>query len=188
MSPHSSAKPETPAGEPRLGVIGPNAYPETTYRRPEYLEYLEQATVAIRTVRIIVYAGMTGFLVLAFYGFFLVYQLTSDVRRAVDQSILITQQMQAMARVMANMQGSIASMDTNVGTMNGSVAAMQGDIATMNRQIEQLGNTVALMQHSARNLDASIGPAMGAFNRMMPLGWFGNPWGGAPPAAAPMVR
>ena len=79
---------------------------------PEYLAYLEKASNALRVVRIIVYAGMASFTVLACYGFFLIYQLTGDVRRAVDQTVLMTQQMQAMTRIMSNMDGSVAGMGT----------------------------------------------------------------------------
>ena len=35
------------------------------YRPPEYLEYLEKAAAALKTVRMIVYAGMTSFVILA---------------------------------------------------------------------------------------------------------------------------
>ena len=150
------------------------------YRPPEYLAYLEKATDALKTVRIIVYAGMSGFVLLAIYGFFLIYQLTGDVRRAVDQTELMTQQMMAMSRIMANMHESISVMGSDIKTMNGSMTALSGDMKHMT-------NTVALMQHSASNLDQSIGPVMGTFNRMMPFGFPGNSYNGAPPYA-PLTR
>ena len=56
----------------------------------------------------------------------------------------------------------------------------------MSSDLKQMGNTLALMQHSARSLDQSIGPVMGTVNRMFPFGWPGNSYGGAPPMAPPM--
>ena len=176
------------------------------YRPPEYLEYLEKATNVMRTVRLIVYAGMAAFILLAFYGFYLIYNLTYDVHRAVDKMEVMTQQMQSMANAMANMDASVAGlrttvadMQTSVGTMTTSVANLDGSVAQMQATVtsidgrigvissdfRQLSNTVALMQHSASNLDQSIGPAMGTFNRMIPFGW-GSAYPGAPPYAPPI--
>lgn len=157
------------------------------YHPPEYLAYLEKATDALKTVRIIVYAGMSGFVLLAIYGFFLVYQLTGDVHRAVDQTELMTQQMQAMTRIMANMHESVAVMGSDIKSMKTNINTMNSSMADLSGNMKHMTNTVALMQHSASNLDQSIGPVMGTFNRMMPFGMTGNNYNGAP-AYAPMAR
>lgn len=161
-------------------------YPEH-YRPPEYLEYLERAAAAIKTVRIIAYFTMAGFILLAAYGFFLIYQLTSDVHRMVDQSVRMTEQMQSMSRIMSNMHESISDMRGTMGEMRGTITEMNQTIGTMSTSLSHMGNTVTLMQHSARNLDQSIGPVMGAMNNWMPFGWGGNNYGGSPPYA-PMLR
>ncbi len=183
-------------------------------RPPEYMEYLEKATNAMRTIRMVVYAGMASFVVLAFYGFFLIYQLTSDAHSAVEHMSVMTRQMQSMTQTLASLQGTISTMGSTVATMDGHVGAMDGHVGSMStdmRQINQtmaqmqnsvghisrnvgmmsqdltqIGNTVSLMQHSARNLDQSIGPMMGTMNQMMPFGWPGGSYGGAPPFAPPM--
>ncbi|MBK8455919.1 MAG: hypothetical protein IPL47_01395 [Phyllobacteriaceae bacterium] len=163
-----------------------HGYSPATYRRPEYLDYLDKATVAIRTVRLFVYAGMAAFVILAFYGFFLIYQLTRDVHVAVKQTVIMADQMQEMTRVMADMRSSMTTMDATITDMNGTMRNMNGAIAHMDNSLVQMGNTMSLMQHSARNLDQSIGPVMGTMNRFMPFGWGGNNYGGAPPYAQPM--
>lgn len=163
-----------------------HGYSPATYRRPEYLDYLEKATVAIRTVRLYVYAFMTAFLVVAFYVFFLIYQLTTDLHRAVEQTVVMTAQMAEMTQVMSRMGVSIATMDTTMADMNGTVRRMDGSVGRMTSTVGQMANTVALMQHSAANLDQSIGPVMGTMNRFMPFGWGGNNYRGAPPYAPPV--
>lgn len=165
-----------------------HGYSPATYRRPEYLDYLDKATIAIRTVRLYVYASMAAFVILAFYGFFLIYQLTNDVHRAVDQTIIMAEQMRAMTGVMTDMRTSMRTMDVTMTDMNGSVRRMDGSVNRMSEDVNRMGNTVVLMQHSARNLDQSIGPVMGAMNRFMPFGWGGNNYPGAPPYAPPMPR
>lgn len=162
-------------------------YHPSAYRRPEYLEYLEKATLAMRTIRLVVYVGMAGFVLLSAYGFFLIYKLTNDMHKMVEQSVVMSQQMQAMTRIMTNLDGSVAGLDTSVTDMKKSVATMNGSLNTVSTQLGQMGNTVALMQHSARNLDQSIGPAMGTFNRMVPFNWMGSQYNGAPPYAPPVT-
>lgn len=152
------------------------------YRPPEYLEYLEKATVAMRTVRLVVYAGMVGFVVLAFYGFFLIYSLTRDVHAMLGETQVITQQMQAMTRSMVNMNQSIAVMSSNIDGMTSDMSDMNGSMTTMSNNMTQMKSAVTLMQHSAANFDRSFSPMMGTLNSMMPFGWPGN-YGGPPPYA-----
>lgn len=152
------------------------------YRPPEYVEYLDKAVAAMRTVRLIVYAGMAGFIILAFYGFVLVYRLTTDVHVVVGQTQVMTQQMQAMSRSMANLNQSIAGMSKDVDRMTGSVSEIDGSVQQMSLTMERMAEAVTLMQHSARNLDQNVSPMMGTMNNMMPFGWPGN-YGGPPPYA-----
>ncbi|MDQ2090945.1 hypothetical protein [Marimonas arenosa] len=152
------------------------------YRPPEYLEYLEKATVAMRTVRLIVYAGMTGFVILAFYGFFLIYRLTTDVHLMLGESQKMTQQMQAMTRSMVNMNQNISVMSADIDGMSADMAEMNGTISNMSSSVARMQQAVTLMQHSATNLDRTVSPMMGTLNSMMPFGWPGN-YGGPPPYA-----
>lgn len=173
-----------PAGDPGFDWSrGAAAQREMPYRPPEYLVYLEKATHALKLVRIIVFAGMSGFVLLAMYGFFMIFQLTGDVRRAVDQTGLMTQQMQAMTMIMANMHGSIAHVSSDMSKMNATLSRMEATVDGMSKAVNRMGDTVALMQHSASNIDQSIGPMMGTVNRFMPFGLSGTNYNGAPPYA-----
>lgn len=162
-------------------------YPEN-YRPPEYLEYLEKAAGAIKTLRIIVFAGLGSFILLAAYGFFLIYQLTTDTHRMTEQAVRMTEQMQSIVRIMSNMHESVADMRGSVTEMRSAITDMNRTMNTMSNTTIQMANTVALMQHSVRNLDQSVGPAAGAVNNFMPFGWGGNSYPGAPPFAPPVGR
>ncbi|MGV6847950.1 MAG: hypothetical protein ACWA5A_06165 [Marinibacterium sp.] len=143
------------------------------YRPPEYLEYLEKAVVALKTVRLLVYAGMTSFVILAFYGFVLVYRLTTDVHTMVEQTQVMTQQMQAMARSMANMNQNIATMGDDLTTMTSSMDNVEGRMTEVIGEMRQMTESMVLMEHSARNMDRNISPMMGTMNRFMPF-WPGS--------------
>ena len=157
-------------------------------RPPEYLAYLEKATMALRSLRLLVYAGVAGFTVVAAYGFFLIYLLTSDARTMAEQTERMTAQMEIMTAQMRIINVTMGAMQTDTGAMRGDMAAMRANIQDMNGHMaamdmttRQMSTAVALIQHSARNLDASVGPAMGAVNKFMPFGAGGNNWPGAGP-------
>lgn len=152
------------------------------YRPPEYLEYLEKATVAMRTVRLVAYAGMVAFVILAVYGFFLIYRLTTDVHVMLGESQKMTQQMQAMTRSMVNMNQNISVMSENIDGMSADMGQMNVTMTEMNTSVVRMQTAVTLMQHSATNMDRTISPMMGSLNSMMPFGWPGG-YGAAPPYA-----
>jgi hypothetical protein len=165
-------------------------FPHPPERPPEYLAYLEKASMALRSLRLFVYAGMGAFVLLAAYGFFLIYLLTGDARTMATQMQRMTVQMEVMAGEMRVITTTMGSMQTDIGGMRGDMAAMRaniqdmdGHIAAMDMTTRQMSATVALIQHSARNLDASVGPAMGAMNKFIPFGAGGNNWPGPTPFA-----
>ncbi len=166
-------------------------------RPPEYLAYLEKAAMALRSLRLLVYAGVAGFTVVAAYGFFLIYLLTGDARTMAEQMPRMTAQMSVMAMEMRTMTAILNDMRADVGSMRADLGGMRGDLGSMRANMQdmtghvvamdmsmrQMTATVALIQHSARNLDASVGPAMGTMNKFIPFGAGGNSWPGAPPFA-----
>ncbi|MDE2578255.1 MAG: hypothetical protein KGL46_05570 [Hyphomicrobiales bacterium] len=165
---------------PGTGAPFRNDYPAQVYpqeyRPPEYLAYLEKAAAAIKTVRIVVYAGLASFMLLAAYGFFLIYLLTSDARTMAAQTRVLADQMHDVVSAMNMMNATMGDMRANIGDMRGDMGAMRAAMDTMSRHVAtidssaaSMANTVTLIQHSARNLDSSFGPAMGMFNNFMPF-------------------
>lgn len=163
-------------------------YPDPPYQPPEYLAYLEQATDALKSVRIVVYAGMTAFVLLAAYGFFLIYLLTSDARTMAEQTVRMATEMDTISRDMGAMNATMSDMRSNLGDMRASLIQMNQHMVSMDASTAHMAATVTLIQHSARNLDSSFGPAMGVMNNFMPFGAGGNSYPGAPPFAPPPSR
>jgi uncharacterized protein YoxC len=172
-------------------------FPDPPVRPPEYLAYLEKASMALRSIRLVVYAGMSAFILVAAYVFFLIYLLTGDARTMAEQTQhmsaemrVMAVEMQLMTAIMSDMRADVRTMRADLDSMRGDMASMRANIQDMNGHVvamdmsmRQMTATVALIQHSARNLDASVGPAMGAMNKFIPCGAGGNNWPGAPPFA-----
>lgn len=138
------------------------------HRTPEYVTYLDRAVAALRVLRLIVYAGMAGFILLAAYGFFLVFQLTRDVHAMVGQAEIMTEQMQAMTRGVANLNHNVTVMSEDMGRMTAAIGAMDANMA-------QMTATVTLMERSAASLDRNMSPLTGSMSRMLPFAWSGYP-------------
>ncbi|MER2605619.1 MAG: hypothetical protein ABTQ29_07320 [Siculibacillus sp.] len=159
-----------------------------TYHPPEYVAYLDKAVAAVRSLKMVVFGILIGSLVMAFYGFVLIYQLTRDSHRMVEQIVRMTEEMVAM-------RTSIVTIGDNVDAMRGAIVDMGADIRVMNQSVgsmtgsvQHLASSVGLIQHSTANLDRSFGPAMGMLNNFVPFGWGGNSYRGAPPYSGPPPR
>ncbi|MDR3395778.1 MAG: hypothetical protein P4L70_12305 [Parasulfuritortus sp.] len=136
------------------------AYPKSAYsppkEQPEYVEYLEKASAGLKTVRMVVFAGLTTFVILAIYGYFLIYQLTRDAAQ-------MTVTMQKMSVTMAEMHSDMQYM------------------RPMAENLDQMNQSMYRMTMSARNMDRAISPPMRAMNSFMP--WGNEPYIAQPPAA-----
>ncbi len=164
---------------------------------PPYVAYLEKAIHALQSLRMLVYAGLGAFILLATYGFFLIYLLTSDARTMAQQTLTMAEQTLIMAEQTKSMSahvtlmtaqiseiaGTMRNMGANMDSYQTNLTAMNQHMAAIEASTGNIAMTVTLIQHSVRNLDASVGPAMGAMNRVMPFGAAGNNWPGPAPFA-----
>lgn len=143
MTTNKSQKPHLDEGE---------LYPKQVYdpppkgEIPHYVHYMDKAERGLRTVRMVVYAGMTAFVVLAIYGYYLIYQLTDDAAR--------------MATTMEQMQATMIPMGQNMMVMTQSLV--------------NITESVNRIQYSAGHMDRSFSGPMNTINRFMPFGGGGG--------------
>lgn len=124
-----------------------NEYVKGTYSpaekdKPYYAQYMDKAEAGMRTVKLIVFAGMSAFVVLAIYGYYLIFQLTNDAAQ-------MSKSMQDMSR---NMQSITVS------------------VAQMNQSTAQMADSVNRMQYTTSNMDKTFTTPMNAVNSFMPWG------------------
>lgn len=123
------------------------------------LERIAQAfETGMRRWELIIYPALFAFVLLAAYGFYMVYSLTRDVDRLSND---INRMTEAVAPAMTGMNRNMESISADVHQMN---------VTT--------GNMAAAIHHmgaSIWDLNRNISTPMDAFNSMMP-------WGSAGPA------
>lgn len=109
---------------------------------PHYVEYMDRAEAGLQTVKVIVYAGMTAFIILSISYFYIIYQLAKDAEQ-------MTYTMQEMSQTMGNMSGNMAQ---------------------MNQSVQQMAESVNRIQYSTGHMDRSFSTPMNVMNRFMPWG------------------
>ncbi|HES76617.1 MAG TPA: hypothetical protein ENO09_06375 [bacterium] len=122
----------------------------------------------MRRWEVIIYPALFAFVILAAYGFFLVYSLTRDVERLAAD----------VGRMADAVAPSMVSMSDNMGAMN-------RDIHQMNINMAGMATAIHHMNASLWDMNRNISPPMDAFNSMMPWG-NSAPIVNAPPPMMPM--
>lgn len=131
---------------------------------------------------IVVYPALFAFILLAAYGFFLIYSLSMDMRsmaQSIDPNMgehmqtlasnmdkmtthvsVMTGQVQAMA---ANMDHMAVKMD-NVDTLS----PMLDELKNMNGTMRAMTVNVDLMRHDVAGMSSNVARPMSIINKMMP--------------------
>jgi len=152
-----------------------------------------------RRWEMVVYPSLFAFVLLAGYGFFLIYRLTHDIstlsqsvtRMAVivsDAMPRMTKDMNVMTGSIDNMTGNIAGMTTEIGSMSGqmdSLTPMSNNIQSMTQNIGSMNRSVYGMQRDMHGMNRTVssGP-FGMMNDVMP---FSSNTNVPPPMAPPPV-
>ena len=124
---------------------------------------------------LIVYPSMFAFIILAAYGFYLVFSLAKDVHY---MAISIDTNMTVLASNMQSMSDNVSLMSGNVRLMATSVESMAADVTTLkpmmtsieslNQSIRLMTQTTGNMSNDMGNLNRSISRPMGFMNSIMP--------------------
>lgn len=153
----------------------------------ELQEFEKKADATTRRLQILVYPAMIAFIILASFGFYLIYSLTSDVNRMADtishMSSSIDRNMDSISGTMGHMSGkmdiladSTQSMSTNVGTMSTNVGSMTNNTVEMVNSISGLRAATYDMAASTNNMQRD----MWSLNKNIstPLSFMNNflPW------------
>ncbi|MEI6414017.1 MAG: hypothetical protein WCP34_07115 [Pseudomonadota bacterium] len=129
-----------------------------------------------RRWELIVYPSMFAFVVLAAYGFYLVFSLTKDMHYL---SYSVDANMTVMASNMQAMSENIAKLTNHINTMTTHVESMSRDTSTL----EPMLTAIKSLDHSVQSMSVTthnIRDEFGSMNRSVtrPLNFFNNfiPW------------
>jgi methyl-accepting chemotaxis protein len=140
------------------------------------IERLSQAfETSAKRWELIVYPSLFAFIILAAYGFYLVFSLAKDVHYL---AISVDTNMTVLASNMQSISDNMGQMSANVRTMAVSVDSMARDvntlepmlssIQTMDRSMQNMTLSTSSMRHDMTGLNQSIGRPMQFMNWFMP--------------------
>jgi len=113
------------------------------------LETLSTAfTASARRWEAIVYPSLFAFILLAAYGFFLIYNLTSDVKRVADSMETIVTSMEDISVNMRVMSNNMVVMTQTLDTQSSSMHEMTFYIRNMDVSMRQMRYDMSVMNNS----------------------------------------
>jgi hypothetical protein len=140
------------------------------------LDRLSQAfESSARRWELVVYPSLLAFIILAAYGFFLVFSLARDVH---ELSISADTNMTVMASTLKTIADDMAQISANVQTMSANADAMAKHMDTlepmltsmvnMDRSIQGMALNTALIRDDMSAMNHTIGRPMHFMNSVMP--------------------
>ena len=128
-----------------------------------------------RQWQVIVYPSLVAFIILAAFGFYLIYSLTGDIRtiaRSIDPNMghhmaRMTDSMQKMSVNINNMASDMRSLPpmlTHMEKLDGSVHSISGQTQSMSQSMHHITYTNAYMGHNVRKM----AKPMSMFSNFMP--------------------
>jgi hypothetical protein len=123
-----------------------------------------------RRWELVVYPSMLAFIILAAYGFFLIYKLTNDIGKITLQMADIqvsmvninknfsstTNNMNTMANNMVKMTGYVEQMSKDVMEQNAAMGAIVISMHEMNESINSMSYTMYQMSHDTRTMGRNM--------------------------------
>lgn len=174
-----SEQEKTTTTKPESQVSAKQPTPGNSYSMDRLSHAFETSA---RRWELIVYPTLFAFIILAAYGFYLVFSLAKDVHYL---AISVDSNMTVLASNMQSVSDNMGQMTANVRTMAVSVESMSRDVSTlepmlanisdMNKSMRNITLTTSNMQGNMAGmrsdmygLNQSMGRPMSFFNTFMP--------------------
>jgi len=129
-----------------------------------------------RRWEMVVYPSMFAFVLLAGYGFFLIYRLTHDIailsQSVTHMAVIVSDAMPRMTKDLNVMTGSIDNMTGNIDGMTNEIVSMSGQmnsLTPMSQNIQSMTHNIGSMNRSVYGLQRD----MHGMNRTVSSGPFG---------------
>lgn len=105
---------------------------------------------------LIVYPSLVAFIVLAVYGFYLIYTLSRDVHNLsltiTTLTISVDRNMNELTSTMRTMDHTMVKMSNNIGQMDANLHAMAQNIETMTYNTNSMAASTFYMQRNIRDV------------------------------------
>jgi len=158
----SEKPPETTSSERRTKVTNINAGSAASETGEHHMERLATTfESSARRWEMIVYPSVFAFIVLASYGFYLIYSLTHDVASLARNVSVLTQSIDHMV---VNMD----SISTNMVSISGNLNSINGSVDNMNDSTRSMAVSVDGIRHQVGSMNHNIGRPMSQMSSFMP--------------------
>lgn len=145
---------------------------QTEYSMDRLSEAFESSA---RRWELIVYPSLFAFIILAAYGFYLVFSLAKDIHYlaiSVDSNMtVLSSNMQAVSDNMTQLTGNIRTMTTQLHSIDGKMGALEPmltNMDSMDRSIQSITLTTHRMRDDMSIMNHSISRPMSFMNSFMP--------------------
>ena len=124
---------------------------------------------------LVVYPSLFAFIILAIYGFYLIYSLTSDVSKVTRDMHLITESMGEIATGMGNVSenmrlvsDSMQAVSRDMGSQLNALNQMVVQMNAMNQTASQISGAVNMIRNDMGMLNHSVSRPARLVTRFMP--------------------
>ena len=128
-----------------------------------------------RRWELVVYPSLFAFIILAAYGFYLIFNLAKDVHYlaiSVDSNMtVLASNMQAVSDNMGQITSSVNGMTASVDSMADDIKTLDPiltSLQTMDQSMQNMTFSTAVMRDDLSGMNRSIGRPMNFFNSFMP--------------------
>ena len=153
----------------REGIVPPEGQAYPMDRLSEAFE------TSARRWELIVYPSLFAFIILAAYGFFLVYSLARDVHYL---AVSVDSNMTMLANNMQSVSDNMVQMTANIGVMSGHMSEINDKVSTLQPMLETIGSmersissmteSTYIMRHDISRMNQNISRPMTFMNSFMP--------------------
>ena len=110
-----------------------------------------------RRWELVVYPSLLAFIILAAYGFYLIYTLTSDVTRLAQSMETVVISMSDVAANMISVSGNVAHISGNLSTIATDVGSGSDNMEDLLVKIEHINTSVGVMTVPMYDIRNSMG-------------------------------
>ncbi len=116
-----------------------------------------------RRWELIVYPSMIAFILLASYGFYLIYNLTHDISD-------VSKSVREMTASVTEDLGEISGKMTQIADATAYMQPMSKDIRTLSGNIHEMNTSVSHMQYNMWQLNRNVSAPFNMVDKIMPFG------------------
>ena len=109
-----------------------------------------------RRWELVVYPSLLAFIVLAAYGFFLIYTLTGDVARLARSMESVVVSMEGVVSTMTTVSGNVATMSTNLTSIADDVGEGSETMATINETMHVMTVPMYQIRHDMAGMNHNM--------------------------------